>query len=163
MKLLRRVILGAFLGGAAVLASQLFSGDGAAQFDSPAAWQAMEGGVLRITPEDGEPRELPVRVADDARERAQGMQNVPASAVRRHPIWFVFPEPRVTGWHMNNVRLALDIAFVNAEGEVIGVQRMEPERSGYGIDEPIAAALEVAAGQAERLGIEEGTRLELLE
>lgn len=163
MNMGRRVLLGFLLGTGALLAVQLAGDPGSAQFSGPEAWQSMAPGVVRVTPPDAGPREIPVRVADDARERAQGMQNVPASAIRRHPIWFDFPEPRVTGWHMRNVRLALDIAYVDAQGEVIGVERMEPGGSGYGIDRPIAAALEVAAGQAERLGIGPGTRLELIQ
>jgi len=163
MNMARRALLGALLGAVVLLCAQLFSGSGSAQFSGPEAWQSMGSGVVRVTPREGEPRELHVRVADDARERAQGMQHVPASAIRRHPIWFEFPQPRVTGWHMRNVRLALDIAYVSASGRVIGVERMEPGGTGYGIGAPIAAALEVAAGQAARLGIEEGTRLELLE
>lgn len=163
MNMARRAFLGLLLGTGVLLAAQLVSGPGNAQFSGPEAWQSMAAGVVRIIPPGAEPREIHVRVADDARGRAQGMQNVPASAIRRHPIWFEFPAPRITGWHMRNVRLALDIAYVDAQGEVIGVERMEPGRSGYGIDRPIAAALEVAAGQAERLGIEPGTRLELIQ
>lgn len=106
-------------------------------------------------------RWLTVRIADEADERAQGMQHLPARVVRDHPIWFVFAEPRRVGWHMQNVRAPLDIAYVDATGTVIGVQRMTPDTSGYGINAPIAAALEVAAGEAERLGITPGTRLRL--
>lgn len=163
MNAYRRIFLGGLIGAAVLLASQLFPGQTPAQFAGPEAWHAMGHGIVRIQPTGGEPRELPVRIADDARERAQGMQHIPAAAIRQHPIWFDFPEPRVTGWHMRNVRLALDIAYVNAEGVVIGVERMQPGGTGYGTDRPIAAALEVAAGQAERLGIRRGTRLELLD
>lgn len=124
-------------------------------------WRSMHSAEVRIEKSDSDTRHLPVRVADDSAERAQGMQHLPAHIVRDNPIWFVFPEPRRVGWHMRNVRVALDIAYVDETGRVIEVERMTPDSSGYGIDAPIAAALEVAAGQAKRLGIERGTRLML--
>lgn len=127
--------------------------------EGPQAWRSMATAELRITPPDAPTQRLKVRVADDRAERAQGMQHLPAQVIRDQPIWFVFAEPRQVGWHMRNVRLALDIAYVDAEGQVIGVERMAPDGGGYGHEQPIAAALEVAAGQAKRLGIREGTQL----
>ena len=163
-----RISAGLALAGAIALGNAWLSGE-AHQGDTarPAAWQSMTTGTLRITPPGAEPGAAPqrlgVRIADDSAERAQGMQHLPARVVRDNPIWFVFPEPRRVGWHMRNVRTALDIAYVDASGTVIGVERMTPETSGYGSDAAIAAALEVAAGQAERLGIAPGTRLELID
>lgn len=120
----------------------------------PPAWQSMHQAQLRIdTPASTEPQWLTVRVADEAHERAQGMQHLPARVIRDQPIWFVFDRPRATGWHMRNVALALDIVYVDATGTVIAIEQMQPQGSGYGITTPIAAALELAAGQAKRLGI----------
>ena len=150
------VALAAF-GVAMLTRGGLTGADG--QNEGPQAWRSMEIAELRITPPDGPTQRLAVRVADDRAERAQGMQHLPAQVIREQPIWFVFDEPRRVGWHMRNVRLALDIAYVDAEGKVIGVERMTPETGGYGHEQPIAAALEVAAGQAKRLGIRKGTQL----
>ncbi|MEX0386698.1 DUF192 domain-containing protein [Spiribacter onubensis] len=127
----------------------------------PEAWHSMTTAEVQIIPASGDSRWLTVRLADEADERAQGMQHLPARVVRDHPIWFEFPTPRRTGWHMRNVRIALDMAYVAPDGTVIAVERMEPGHSGYGVSEEIAAALEVAAGEAERLGIRPGTRLRL--
>jgi len=125
----------------------------------PAAWASMATGELVI--ESGSTDTLTVRIADETAERAQGMQHLPGRVVRDNPIWFVFPEPRRTGWHMRNVRIPLDIVYVDETGQVIAIERMAPGQTGYGIDQPIAAALEVAAGEAKRLGIEPGVRLAL--
>ena len=54
------------------------------------------------------------------------------------------------------------VAKAAVHGVVIGVERMMPGGSGYGTDAAIAAALELAAGQAEQLGIEPGVRLRLI-
>lgn len=156
-----RVIAGIALAGGILLINALLTDGAGGSESSPAAWRSMEAGVVQITAPGGETRALDVRIADEGAERAQGMQHLPARVVRDNPIWFVFPKPRRVGWHMRNVRVALDIAYVDETGRVIEVERMTPNSSGYGIDAPIAAALEVAAGQAERLGIERGTRLML--
>jgi len=164
-----RIIAGLGLAGLILLGDAwLFGGraEPAEQPDMagrPAAWQSMDAGDVAIRPatQSDPSRRLEVRIADAPDERAQGMQHLPPAVIREHPIWFVFAPPRRVGWHMQNVELALDIAYVNADGAVIGVERMMPGGSGYGTDAAIAAALELAAGQAERLGIEPGVRLQL--
>ncbi len=172
-----RIIAGLGLAGAILLADAWLFGGRAEAADSPdtatlpAAWQSMAEGRVAIGG-DGkdkpgatgqtDARHLDVRVADEPGERAQGMQRLPPAVVREAPIWFAFPQPRRVGWHMHNVELALDIAYVDADGVVIGVERMMPGGSGYGTDAAIAAALELAAGQAEQLGIEPGVRLRLI-
>lgn len=161
-----RVLAGLALAGFILLGDVWLFGSEAdsAASDRPAAWQSMAEGTIFIERESGssddtDSTRLAVRIADDARERGQGMQNLPPAVIREHPIWFEFPSPRRTGWHMRNVRLALDIAYVDPSGKVLAVERMTPGDGTYGINQPIAAALELAAGEAERLGIEPGTRL----
>lgn len=126
-----------------------------------ATWESMPQASLRLVGVDGEVRHLMVRVAATPETRGQGMQYLTPDVIREHPIWFVFDPPRFSGWHMHNVALPLDILFVDESGQVIGRQRMEPEQTGYGIDEPIAAALELAAGQADRYGLAPGARITL--
>lgn len=67
------------------------------------------------------------------------------------------------GWHMHHVPLALDIAFIDANHRVVAVQRMEPEQSGYGIDRPIAFALEVVADQGRELGLQKGATVRVID
>ena len=164
-RIVLRISTGVLLAAGLLLASYFFSPGPTATPAAalPPAWQSMHQAQLRIdTPANTKPQWLTVRVADDANERAQGMQHLPASVIRDQPIWFVFDRPRATGWHMRNVALALDIIYVDTTGTVIAIERMQPQGTGYGIATPIAAALEVAAGQAKRLGILPNTKLTLL-
>lgn len=123
--------------------------------------EGMETAEVVVADGENAPRPLAVRVADSPRERRQGMQHLSRETVAANPMWFAFDPPRTAGWHMRNVAVALDIVFVGANGRVIAVQRMEPDGRIYGIDQPIAAALELAAGEARRLGIAPGDRLRL--
>ena len=153
-----RIVLALMIAVPIALASRWLEGNASDNQPLPEPWRSMTTAALEIIP-SGE--FVSVRIADEADERAQGMQHLPARVIRDHPIWFEFPTPRRVGWHMRNVRIALDMAYVAPDGTVIAVERMEPGQSGYGVDEEIAAALEVAAGEAERLGIRPGTRLRL--
>ncbi|MGD8429493.1 MAG: DUF192 domain-containing protein [Ectothiorhodospiraceae bacterium] len=160
MRILRYAFLAVFLAGGLLLWGQLFSAE-TPQQRALRIWNGMEVGMLSIESPDGGHREIEVRIADTSAERAQGMQYIPPPQIRRFPIWFVFQETRTVGWHMENVRLPLEIAWVSANGRVVGVGRMEPGGTGYGTAEPIRYALETAAGNAQRLGIEPGARLRL--
>lgn len=138
--------------------------------DSPrerglAVWQGMDRVVLKLSPPSlaAAPRRLEVRRADEAAEWQQGMQYLPAATVRAQPIWFEFREPFQPAFHMRNVAIALDIAWVAPDGEVLAVERMVPETAGYSPPGPIQYVLETAAGQAARLGVVPGARLQVAE
>lgn len=143
---------------AALLAGLLVAA-GPVRSDSAEDWVRSLEHVRLVIRSEGEARTLTARLADEPGERARGMQHLAPETIRANPIWFVFDSPQRTGWHMRNVRLALDIAYVNADGRVLAVERMEPGGSGYGIDRPIRYALEVAAGRAEALGLRPGATI----
>ncbi|WP_435103685.1 DUF192 domain-containing protein [Arhodomonas sp. AD133] len=153
MRNLPRIALIAFLAGGVLLFGRWGPAEEGARAQGLAIWRGMEKALVEVP---GRPAPLEVRVADDSDERAQGMQHLPATEVRANPIWFRFPEARVTHWHMRNVALALDIAWLDASGRVLAVARMEPGETGYRSPPDVRHALELAAGMAERLGIRPG-------
>ena len=118
---------------------------------------------LVIEAPDGGETAIAARVAAEPDARRRGMQRLDVATVRANPLWFVFPNARRTSWHMRDVNAALVIAYVDRGGRVLAVERMEPGRRGYGIDEPIRYALEVAADEAESLGLEAGARIRAAE
>lgn len=109
-------------------------------------------------------RELHARLASTAAHRGAGMQHLCPATIRELAILFRFPEPRRPRFHMNNVYAPLDIAFLSTSGRVVSVHRMRPDQPGTtGPDEPVAAALELAAGRAEQLGLERGVHIKQVE
>ncbi|HET7570959.1 MAG TPA: DUF192 domain-containing protein [Gammaproteobacteria bacterium] len=124
---------------------------------------------------------FPVHIAATVAERAKGFGEAPPALIQHAAILFVFPSKgvRVSGltfsfggganhppsasvdWYFNmrHMLAPLDIAFMNADGRVLAVLRMVPGRKLYRPDQPYAAALEVAAGRAAKLGLERGARL----
>lgn len=95
---------------------------------------------------------LAVRVADDYGERAAGFQYVCPETIEGTAIYFEFKRPRRPSFHMRNVKAPLDIAFIDTDGVIVDIQRMEPYILGakqhrtYGPPGEVAAALEARAG-----------------
>lgn len=83
---------------------------------------------------------------------------------------FLLPEPRdpTAGFWMFRTRIPLDIAYLDAEGTIVAIRRMEPCPSPnpdlcetYPAGAPYTAALEVNRGYFESRGIEPGDRVSL--
>lgn len=114
---------------------------------------------LIIEGPDGERNELTARVAADTASRRRGMQDLAAETIRTNPMWFVYPRPRRTSFHMRNVAIPLTIAYVGSDGTILAVERMEPGGTGYGVDQEIHYALEVATDRAQGLALQAGARI----
>lgn len=105
---------------------------------------------------------LAVRVADDFGERAAGFQHICPETIEETAIYFAFDRPRRPNFHMNNVKAPLDIAFIDSDGVIVDIQRMEPyvlgakRRPTYGPPGDVAAALEARAGYFAGQQVTEG-------
>lgn len=116
------------------------------------AMDAMAEGELVLAGPGERIVRLAVRVADDHRQRAAGFQHVCPETIEQTAIYFVFDRPRRPSFHMRNVKAPLDIAFMDADGVIVSIQRMEPYVLGarqhrtYGPQTEVAAALETRAG-----------------
>ena len=104
---------------------------------------------------------LDVRVADDGSERAAGFQHVCPDTIDTMLILFRYPSEVGGRFHMQNVHAPLDIAFFDAAGMAISIQRMETynkdSRPLYGPDALFQYALEAPAGLFDRLRFREGS------
>jgi uncharacterized membrane protein (UPF0127 family) len=111
----------------------------------------------------GGPVKLEVEIADEPREREQGLMwrgSMPAD----HGMLFDFKgggrEGELSFW-MRNTYIPLDIIYIRADGRIHSIARNTvpldetPVPSGG----PVAAVLEINGGLAERLGINPGDRV----
>ena len=110
--------------------------------------------------------ELTVEIADDDAERAQGLmfrRELPAG----QGMLFIYDSPRPVSFWMRNTLIALDMIFIDARGEVRHVHSMarpldETPIPGAAPTDPAPErrmVLEVAGGEAARLGIVPGMAL----
>jgi uncharacterized membrane protein (UPF0127 family) len=89
---------------------------------------------------------------------------------------FVFPSPRATAFVMRDCPIAIDVAFLDANGRVLAVHEMtpeEPRRVGesdaayearlkpYPSGLPATFAIETAGGRLRQLGVKGGDAIEL--
>ena len=101
-----------------------------------------------------------VELADEDAERAQGLMGRTALGPGAGML-FLYPAPREVAFWMRNTLIPLDMLFIDAGGTVARIHanaqplNETPIPSGS----PALMVLEIAGGQAERLGITPGMRL----
>lgn len=95
-------------------------------------------------------------------EQSRGLMYRP----EMEPDWgmlFIYDQERQLSFWMKNTLIELDMIFVGADGEVVGiVEEAEPEtQRPRGVGEPAQFVLEVNGGLAAEHGIEPGTTMRL--
>jgi uncharacterized membrane protein (UPF0127 family) len=105
-----------------------------------------------------------LEVADEAHEQAKGLQHRdPLPPLRG--MWFPFRSDLLLRFWMHQTPSPLDMLFIN-DGRVIAIEANTtpcarlPCKS-YGPDQPGDAVIELAAGEAARLGITVGTAVQI--
>ena len=117
--------------------------------------------ALFMTPDGA--RAVRVEIADDPQERARGLmfrESLPADT----GMLFLYETPRESSFWMKNTYLPLDIVFMDARGVIRYIHRNARPLDETPIPGALAgdpdplrlAILEVAAGEADRLGLATG-------
>jgi uncharacterized protein len=107
-----------------------------------------------------------VEVADDDAERARGLMFRDAIP-ERHGMLFVHERTQPLAYWMKNTRIPLDILYFDEGFSLVSQQRDVPPCSAgdacppYPSRVPARYVLELNAGEARRLQLEDGTRLQL--
>ena len=111
--------------------------------------------------------EMFVWVADNDHDRKAGLSGW-AKLDDREGMLFIFEEMGIYGMWMKGMIMDLDIVWINAQGEVVyvaeGVQAPEVGEVNlpiYSNPRPAKYVIEVAAGQARRLGLTVGERVQI--
>jgi len=104
---------------------------------------------------------LLVEVADEREKRLLGLmyrQHVPEGT----GMLFLYPEEEVLSYWMLNVRVPLDLAYLDASGVIRKLVRLESmDFVGKSSDFPVKMALETTAGWFRKHGIQVGDRVEV--
>jgi uncharacterized protein len=101
-----------------------------------------------------------VEVARTPQEQARGLMFRESLAADAGMI-FPFPSPRPASFWMKNTLIPLDMIFIRADGTIarIAANTVPHSLEPVGVDEPVAAVLELRGGRAAELGIKEGDRV----
>lgn len=113
-----------------------------------------------LTP-GGRSPQLTLEVAEDDETRTRGLMGR-AQLAAHHGMLFAFPEPGLHRFWMKNTFLPLDIAWLDNEGAVLDVHRMQPrDESWHQPKVPASYAVEMRAGTFAAYGVGPGSRLTL--
>lgn len=78
---------------------------------------------------------------------------------------FLFPSPRRAAFWMHETRIPLSLAFLDAAGRILAIERMRPDPGGHVVlprfhaPQPVTQALEVNAGWFDAHGVGVGDQL----
>ena len=116
---------------------------------------------LTIVTNDGRRHSYTVEVARTSDEQAQGLMDR-RSMPRDAGMIFPFPAPRPAAFWMHNTYIPLDMLFLLADGRIESILADVPplneaQRRSLG---PVAAVLELNAGEAARIGATPGDLVE---
>jgi uncharacterized protein len=116
-----------------------------------------------ITP-TGERVVVELAISDEARARGLMFRS---ALPKNRGMLFVFPESGIHGFWMKNTFLSLDIIWIDEDFTIVHLERDVPPCESdpcpsYGPEIEASYVLEVEAGEAERLGLEPGARVTLL-
>lgn len=103
-----------------------------------------------------------VEIAANEIARSRGMM-WRTSAPEGTGMLFIFSSESVHGFWMKNTLIPLDMAFIDADGTIVGIVSNAQPRTltSRSVGEPSQYVLEVAGGWLEKKGIKTGSRVEL--
>lgn len=101
-----------------------------------------------------------VWLADSDRRLSQGLMFVRSLPPARGML-FVHPQPRVLSMWMKNTYIPLDMLFIDEQGRVVTIVENTTPHSLATVSskKPAIAVLEIAGGEAKRLGLQAGQRV----
>lgn len=141
-------------GGASVTPGARRGGAGGITVD-PATGQVVRTQTIRV---GGVP--MTVEIADTPELRSRGLMHRD-SLPEDHGMLFVYPEPGLLSFWMRNTSIPLDIAFLDANGVIVNIERMEPHTDTQHVARaPALYALETRQGWFAEHGVEPGERVE---
>lgn len=101
-----------------------------------------------------------VEVARTDRQQEQGLMNRRALAADAGML-FPFDPPRPASFWMRNTLIPLDMIFIRPDGSIarVAANAVPLSEEQIGVEEAVAAVLELRGGRAAELGIREGDRV----
>ncbi|CAN5909992.1 hypothetical protein BH23ACT11_BH23ACT11_12570 [soil metagenome] len=135
--------------------------------------ESTAGGELRtvtISASSGEEAKVRVEIADDIFERARGLMYRTDLGQNRGML-FIYDDETVHKFWMKNTLIPLSVAFMNSNGRIVDIQKMEPVGREQAVPDeklpryvsaaPARYALEVNQGFFDERGVEVGDTAEL--
>lgn len=137
--------------------------DAPSSVENPATTEPEPSDLATLTIVDSLGNRVPVRVeiADTDAERHTGLMGRTALAEDAGML-FVFDQEQTFSFWMRDTLIPLSVAYIDAEGRIVGIQDMQPlDETLHPSSEPAQYALEVNQGFFEARGVTVGDSVEL--
>src|SRR5687768_16033080 len=107
--------------------------------------------------------EIPVYVADEAGERAEGLKFVKKGELGENEgMVFVFSSSEQLSFWMENTLIPLDIAYLDEDGQILNIRQMQPlDLSPQPSSGPARYAVEMNEGWFAKNNVEAGDKFDL--
>jgi uncharacterized membrane protein (UPF0127 family) len=132
-------------------------------FDNTAEFNRMRTCPVQLITDAGKTLPIEVRIADEPELQAAGFQRIGEGVIEKSFILFVYDREGIRQFHMRNVRVALDIAFIGSDGTIQEILLMKidaampaPFLNLYKSIKPFQYALEARAGFFTEQGLSAG-------
>jgi uncharacterized membrane protein (UPF0127 family) len=123
--------------------------------------ETSELGRVTIEASGGQEVEVQVEIADDAAEQERGLMER-TELGENSGMLFVYQEEQQRSFWMRDTLIPLSIAYIDAEGQIVDIQDMQPlDETSHPSAEPAQYALEVNQGFFEDHGVQVGDTVEL--
>ncbi|MGL4490029.1 MAG: DUF192 domain-containing protein [Rhizobiaceae bacterium] len=114
---------------------------------------------MTVTTQKGR-TEIKVEVARTSEERSRGLM-FREKLAEGHGMLFVFEEPDMQSFWMKDTPEALDIIYIASDGKTVSIHKAEPlSTDPVPSGGPAQFVLELAYGEANRIGLMPGDRFE---
>jgi uncharacterized protein len=123
--------------------------------------ETSEPGTVTIEASGGQEVEVQVEIADDAAEQQRGLMER-TELGENSGMLFVYQEEQQLSFWMRNTLIPLSIAYIDADGQIVDIQDMQPlDETSHPSAEPAQYALEVNQGFFEEHGVQVGDTVEV--
>lgn len=106
-------------------------------------------------------KEFDLEVANDRPKRSRGLmyrESMPSD----HGMIFVFPREERLGFWMRNTKIPLDLVYINREGKIVSIHKLEPfDETTVRSEGPAMYAIELNRGTAEKLKLKPGDTIKI--
>lgn len=122
--------------------------------------QSLETQPLMVRTQSGKQHFITVEVADDIAEQRMGLMHRMSLDAGKGMI-FIYAEPRQIGMWMKDTLISLDMLFLDSAGRILNVHEGAVPHSLQSIRSAglSVAVVELAAGQAQALGLRAGDQV----
>jgi uncharacterized membrane protein (UPF0127 family) len=120
-----------------------------------------DGNLSIIASQHPSPIKIDIEIVDNEEERMRGLMDrhdLPEKA----GMLFIFPDEEPRSFWMKNTFISLDIIYINANKEIVSIQKYTQPKSTYSLpsEKPAKYVLEVNAGFTDKYEINPGDKIE---